>query len=335
MARTPRGIPNSHFDPQIDAVFQQRGELWIMRSSRPDSVFMPWKLLITRFWNALLQLRRSFLEKLLNTAPDLRQHMLEQNSLKFLKAMIYQRNTIILVAKFAYDVLELFYSVPIYRPGSAVGHEVSHGVCELVLERFPSLPIDVASWWRRMNSKLQAQESGKFTQTSTSVDGTVSYFWQTTAQFKLDLIIAEIKVNTRNDGKSCNSCVKCIKRLRAAGAPSQGLLISGDEDRRGEGFACKALETHAAAEGTRVLELPMHDEGMQMRAVSGKSVSQISGPSGLRVVQHLQWLVVCPTTDENSKEVSSIQGHSARAEFEYYEAQGKESVPPSSLRQTG
>ncbi|KAJ6492266.1 hypothetical protein C8R45DRAFT_768014, partial [Mycena sanguinolenta] len=63
--------------------------------------------------DALLRLRRSFLEKLLNTAPDLRQHMLERNSLKFLKAMIYQRSTIILVAKFAYDVLELFYSAPI------------------------------------------------------------------------------------------------------------------------------------------------------------------------------------------------------------------------------
>jgi hypothetical protein len=33
---------------------------------------------------------------------------------EFLKAIIYPRSTIALVAKFAYEVLEVFYAVPVF-----------------------------------------------------------------------------------------------------------------------------------------------------------------------------------------------------------------------------
>jgi hypothetical protein len=41
--------------------------------------------------------------------------MLELPNTEFLKAIIYPRSTIALVAKFAYDVFQLFYAVPVFR----------------------------------------------------------------------------------------------------------------------------------------------------------------------------------------------------------------------------
>jgi hypothetical protein len=38
----------------------------------------------------------------------------ELSKTEFLKAIIYPRSTIALVAKYAFDVLELFYAVPVF-----------------------------------------------------------------------------------------------------------------------------------------------------------------------------------------------------------------------------
>jgi hypothetical protein len=67
---------------------------------------------------AVLDLRSTFMEKLLQTAPTLQQKMVELNSTSFLKAIIYQCSAIVLVAKFVHDILEVFYSVPVYGPRS-------------------------------------------------------------------------------------------------------------------------------------------------------------------------------------------------------------------------
>ena len=63
----------------------------------------------------ILELRRILLEKLLSTAPNLRQKMVDLDNVAFLKAMIFQHSTILLVAKYTHDVLEVFYSVPLHR----------------------------------------------------------------------------------------------------------------------------------------------------------------------------------------------------------------------------
>jgi hypothetical protein len=34
-----------------------------------------------------------------------------------LKAIIYERSTIVLVAKYVHDILEVFYATPVYRAG--------------------------------------------------------------------------------------------------------------------------------------------------------------------------------------------------------------------------
>jgi hypothetical protein len=41
--------------------------------------------------------------------------MEDLDSTSFLKAVIYQRSTIVLVAKFVHDILEVFYYAPIHR----------------------------------------------------------------------------------------------------------------------------------------------------------------------------------------------------------------------------
>ncbi|KAJ7673275.1 hypothetical protein DFH06DRAFT_1359361 [Mycena polygramma] len=65
---------------------------------------------------AVQNLRTIFLGKLLQTVPTLQQKMIELNSTSFLQAIIYQRSTIVLVAKYVHDILEVFYSVPLHRP---------------------------------------------------------------------------------------------------------------------------------------------------------------------------------------------------------------------------
>jgi hypothetical protein len=54
-------------------------------------------------------MREVVLEKLFTDAPSLRRRMVELNLIVFFKGMVYERSTIALVAKFAYDVLEVFF----------------------------------------------------------------------------------------------------------------------------------------------------------------------------------------------------------------------------------
>ena len=63
----------------------------------------------------LVELRETFLAKLLTEVPSLRGRMAELSNTEFLKAIIHPRSTIALVAKFAYEVLELFYETPVLR----------------------------------------------------------------------------------------------------------------------------------------------------------------------------------------------------------------------------
>jgi hypothetical protein len=65
----------------------------------------------------VVQLRRSFLVQLFATAPSLR-HLMEKSNLtliEFFKSMVYERSIILLVAKFAHEVLEFFYANPVFR----------------------------------------------------------------------------------------------------------------------------------------------------------------------------------------------------------------------------
>ncbi|KAJ7073321.1 hypothetical protein B0H15DRAFT_792954 [Mycena belliarum] len=63
----------------------------------------------------VVSLRRAFLEKLFIDAPTLRVLMDLLEPIEFFKAIIYERSTIALVAKFAYEVLEVFYETPVVR----------------------------------------------------------------------------------------------------------------------------------------------------------------------------------------------------------------------------
>ena len=65
--------------------------------------------------DALVELRASFLAKLFTELPVLRNRMAELSNTEFLKAIIYPRSTIALVAQYAYEVLELFYAEPVFR----------------------------------------------------------------------------------------------------------------------------------------------------------------------------------------------------------------------------
>lgn len=65
--------------------------------------------------NALVELRDTFLAQLFLSSPDLQRCMAEYSNTEFLKAMIYSRRNIALVAKYAYNVLEIFYAIPVYR----------------------------------------------------------------------------------------------------------------------------------------------------------------------------------------------------------------------------
>ena len=62
-----------------------------------------------------VSLRTIFLENLFNTTPNLRRLMVEETSIEFFKSMVYERSTIALVAKFAHEVLQIFYAIPVFR----------------------------------------------------------------------------------------------------------------------------------------------------------------------------------------------------------------------------
>ncbi|KAJ7508183.1 hypothetical protein B0H11DRAFT_1704589, partial [Mycena galericulata] len=64
----------------------------------------------------VLNLRTLFLEKPFHTVLQMKHKLAELTSVEFLKAMIQERSTIVLVAKFVYEVLEEFYADPVYRP---------------------------------------------------------------------------------------------------------------------------------------------------------------------------------------------------------------------------
>ena len=65
--------------------------------------------------DALVELRRIFMEQLFEKCPNLKPHLAEDSNTDFLKAIIYSRPSIALVAKFTHDVLQLFYAIPVFR----------------------------------------------------------------------------------------------------------------------------------------------------------------------------------------------------------------------------
>jgi hypothetical protein len=69
--------------------------------------------------DALVELRKIFLEKLFAKTPELQRVLAGDSETNFLKAIIYSRPTIALVAKFAHDVLQIFYSIPVFRTNNA------------------------------------------------------------------------------------------------------------------------------------------------------------------------------------------------------------------------
>jgi hypothetical protein len=72
--------------------------------------------------HSILDLRTAFLEKLFSTVPKtkMQQKMVQLSSVEFLKAIIYERATILLVGKYEHEVLQEFYAVPVYRPNRLV-----------------------------------------------------------------------------------------------------------------------------------------------------------------------------------------------------------------------
>ncbi|KAJ6458385.1 hypothetical protein C8R47DRAFT_995180 [Mycena vitilis] len=70
----------------------------------------------------VVDLRTAFLVQLFAGAPSLRRRMENQelNLIEFFKAMVNERPTIPLVAKFAHEVLEVFYAIPVFRLAAGV-----------------------------------------------------------------------------------------------------------------------------------------------------------------------------------------------------------------------
>lgn len=64
------------------------------------------------------KLRKAFLTQIFHEIPHL-QRMRGSTTLDFLKALTYERQTISLLAKYAYDVLQLFYAVPMKWPAES------------------------------------------------------------------------------------------------------------------------------------------------------------------------------------------------------------------------
>jgi hypothetical protein len=65
--------------------------------------------------DALRALQASFLEKLFSNSPQLQRLMADLSETEFLKALIYSRTSIALLAKYAYDVLQFFYALSVFR----------------------------------------------------------------------------------------------------------------------------------------------------------------------------------------------------------------------------
>jgi hypothetical protein len=63
----------------------------------------------------VVALREEFMKALFEREPKLERQWWELSSESFLKALLFPRSTIALVAKFAYEILEVFYAEPVYR----------------------------------------------------------------------------------------------------------------------------------------------------------------------------------------------------------------------------
>ncbi|KAJ6501158.1 hypothetical protein C8R47DRAFT_970601, partial [Mycena vitilis] len=63
----------------------------------------------------VVTLRAKLLADLFIKLPELQTRMAELSDVDFLKAIVYPRSSIALVAKFMYEVLEVFYAVPVFR----------------------------------------------------------------------------------------------------------------------------------------------------------------------------------------------------------------------------
>jgi hypothetical protein len=64
----------------------------------------------------VLDLRPNFLEILFRTVTKLQDKMVQLTTVECLKAIIYERSTIVLVGKYVYDILQEFYATPLQRP---------------------------------------------------------------------------------------------------------------------------------------------------------------------------------------------------------------------------
>jgi hypothetical protein len=54
-------------------------------------------------------------KRLFRTVPKLQTRMAQFTSVEFLKAIMYERSTIVLVGKYVHEVLQEFYAVPLRR----------------------------------------------------------------------------------------------------------------------------------------------------------------------------------------------------------------------------
>ncbi|KAJ7620092.1 hypothetical protein FB45DRAFT_754785, partial [Roridomyces roridus] len=65
----------------------------------------------------VVQFRAVFMDNFLRTMPKWRDQWANCTSVQLLKALIYERVTIKLFGKYVYEVLRIFYEVPVYRGG--------------------------------------------------------------------------------------------------------------------------------------------------------------------------------------------------------------------------
>jgi hypothetical protein len=63
----------------------------------------------------VVDLRNVFLEKLLRTVPKMQRKIVDLDCISLLKAVIYERSTIVLLGNFMHDVLDVFYATHVYR----------------------------------------------------------------------------------------------------------------------------------------------------------------------------------------------------------------------------
>jgi hypothetical protein len=65
----------------------------------------------------VLNLGNIFLPKLFRTAPNLQMKMGRLSHTEFLRTIIYEHSTTVLVEKYVHEFLEVFYTTPVYRVG--------------------------------------------------------------------------------------------------------------------------------------------------------------------------------------------------------------------------